>query len=59
MEPHTFMADAGIQGLCSLRGITRLEILDMEFDSLEESGLARWLKEMVEGKSRGKQQHEE
>ncbi len=50
MAREKFMADLGIQGLCSLQGVRRLEIKDLGMDSLEGCNLARWLKEQVEGR---------
>lgn len=41
-------ADPGIRGLCSMGGIKRVEIWDLEYRPLDQDGLAKWLKEAME-----------
>jgi hypothetical protein len=48
MAPRTFMADPGIQSLCSLQGVKKFEMWDLEFSPFEHSNLAQWLKGEVE-----------
>jgi hypothetical protein len=42
------MADPGIQSLCSLQGVKKFEMWDLEFSPFEHSNLAQWLKGEVE-----------
>lgn len=55
MAPQTLMADSGIQSLCSLQGVRKFEMCDVEFSSLEHFEFAQWLKREVErrGKRNG------
>ena len=48
MSPNAFKVDPGIKGLCSIRGIERVEIWSMGYQPLEQCYLARWLKEEIE-----------
>ncbi|KAK3994871.1 hypothetical protein QBC44DRAFT_35249 [Cladorrhinum sp. PSN332] len=48
MAPDAFMADPGIQSLCSLKGVRRLEIRDLGLVSLEHCDSARLLKKKIE-----------
>jgi hypothetical protein len=52
MPLNSFKADAGIQGLCSIRGIERVEICNMVNEPLEQCCLADWLKEEMEDSSK-------
>ncbi len=52
VEPDDFMTDPGIKELCSLRGITRLEVWDLGDSSLEHGRVAKLLREKIE---RGKE----
>lgn len=49
MSVGSFQADAGIQGLCSIAIVENVEICSLGGDSLHHSGLAKWLKEQIEG----------
>lgn len=53
MPLSSFKADPGIQGLCSIRGIERVEIWSLGSEPLEQYCLAEWLKEKIEGPQRG------
>ncbi len=48
MGLDAFKADPGIQGLCSVRGIERVEIWSLGYEPLEQCCLAKWLKEEME-----------
>ncbi|KAK4450244.1 hypothetical protein QBC34DRAFT_403131 [Podospora aff. communis PSN243] len=48
MGPVAFKADLGIQGLCTLQGIRKLEIQEMGMASLDPD-LGKWLKGQMEG----------
>ena len=52
-----YKADPGIRGLCSVRGIRRLEIWGLDHEPLEQRGLVKWLKEEME--SRGEEGEDE
>lgn len=49
MPLSSFKTDPGIQGLCSIRGIERVEIWSLGNEPLEKCCLAKWLKEKIEG----------
>lgn len=53
MPFSSFKADPGIQGLCSLRGIEKVEIWSLGNEPLEQLYLAKWLKENIEGSKQG------
>ncbi|EJT73122.1 hypothetical protein GGTG_09972 [Gaeumannomyces tritici R3-111a-1] len=55
---HAFRADAGIQDLCTLQGLKRVEIQDWGMIPLE-SDLAKWLKEQMEGARREDERRDE
>ncbi len=48
MQPDEFMADLGIKELCSIQGITRLEIWDLGNSTLEHCRIAKFLREKME-----------
>ncbi|KAL8659989.1 MAG: hypothetical protein Q9226_000152 [Calogaya cf. arnoldii] len=49
INPDAFKTNVGIQGLSSLRGIRRVDIQSLEYESLShEEGVVRWLKEQLE-----------
>ena len=43
-----YEADLGIRELCSVRGIKRVEIFDLEHNPLRHCSLSKWLKEIME-----------
>lgn len=47
LQPDEFMADPGIKELCSIQGITRLEIWDLGDSSLEHCQTAELLRERI------------
>lgn len=47
IPPADFMADPGIQGLCSIRSIRRLQLRGLGDEPLEQCYLAKWLKETM------------
>ncbi len=48
ISPEAYKADRGIRELCSVRGIKRVEIWGLDYEPLEQFGLAKWLKEEME-----------
>ena len=45
ISPNDFKTDPGIHELCSLQGIKRVQICDLEHEPVDHHGLAKWLKE--------------
>ncbi|KAK3296335.1 uncharacterized protein B0H64DRAFT_374433 [Chaetomium fimeti] len=58
MQPDAFMADSGIGELCSIQGITQLEIWDLGNSSLEHCRIAKLLREKIEGAKEEETGHE-
>ncbi len=48
ISPDAFKTDPGIRELCSVQGIKRVQIWDLEHEPIEQRGLAKWLKEEME-----------
>jgi hypothetical protein len=48
ISPDVYRADPGIRGLCSIRGIRRVEIWSMGHEPLDQFDLVKWLKEKIE-----------
>lgn len=58
IPPDSYKADPGIRDLCSIRGIKRVEILDLTYESLEQGGFAKWLKGEMESPKETRQDEE-
>jgi hypothetical protein len=53
MPIGSFKADPGIRGLCSIRGIERVEIWSLGNEPLGQCCLAKWLKETIKDSGKG------
>ena len=51
-SPEAYKKDPGIHGLCSIRGIERLEIYDLAFEPLDNPLFVRWLQETIQSSHR-------
>lgn len=56
ISPDVFRLDSGIRGLCSIRGIHRVEVYSQFCEPLDEYEVIKWLKQNMEGKSSKKRE---
>ncbi len=59
VSSEAYEADPGMQELCSIRRIRRVEFVGLDYEPLEQRGLGKWLKEKMKPYEEGKDNQKE